>query len=110
VDLVELTLLVGLLMLVSFVLGASVMWSLEGRERRFQPLWLMIVRNITMIWLGAWIFFRPGRGDTSAIVDPGIMVALGVFAVGASVLAFGLEVRHYRRQRRGLASGGRDAL
>ena len=105
----ELSGLVLMLMLISFALGASIMWSLEGRSRRQQPLWLVVIRSATLIGLTSWVFFRPGRGDTTPIIDPGWMTALGIFAVAASILAFGIELRQRRQHRAAEGSGGREA-
>jgi hypothetical protein len=102
----DVVLLIGLLMLVAFVLGASIMWSLEGRDRRAQPLWLVITRYLMMLGLTTWTFFGPLRDGRDAIMDPAIGTVLGILAAAATVLAFGLELRaRYGRNAR--AGSGR---
>ena len=55
VTLLDIGLLFVALMLISFTLGAAVMWSLEGRDRRMPPLWLVIVRHASQIALVAYL-------------------------------------------------------
>jgi hypothetical protein len=95
-DLPYAALLVAMLVLTSFVLGASVMWSLESKRPRRQPMWLTVARHLMMIGWAATVFFGRGLPSGFYFIDQRWMALLGVFAVAASVLAFFLEIR-YRR-------------
>lgn len=95
-DLLFAALVVAMLVLSSFVLGASVMWTLESKAPRWPPVWLMIARHVVTIGWVATVFFGRGAPAGFYFIGPEWMTALGVFAIGASVLAFVLEIR-YRR-------------
>ncbi len=95
-DLPYAALLVAMLVLSSFVLGASVMWSLESKRPRWQPMWLTAARHLMMIGWLATLFFGRGIPSGFYFIDQTWMTLLGVFAVGASVLAFFLEIRQRR--------------
>ena len=101
-DLPDFAILLATLTLVSFVLGASIMWSLEARDRRLQPVWLVVARHLTFIVIGVGIFFRTPRTDVR-LFDPAWMSALGVVSIILTVVAFVVELR----QRRGMRSGDR---
>jgi hypothetical protein len=96
VEIIRLALTVALAMLGSFVLGASVMWSLEARRRDRQPLWLVIARNLMLTILSGLVFFGPDvRGGVIEITRE-VWIGLGIFSTSASVLAFVLELRQRR--------------
>jgi hypothetical protein len=80
-------------MLISFVLGASVMWSLESKRPRRQPLWLIIAGQVAFIGIGTFTFVtnEPPRGVIT--IDPVLWTAMGIFVVAGGVLAMDLQLR-----------------
>lgn len=104
--LVDLSFLVATLMLISFVLGASVMWSLESKAPRAQPMWLVVARHLAMVGIVATVFFRPGATEGQTIIDPSWTTALGIVAVVLASVAFAAEVRQRLVQRDAQSLGG----
>jgi len=96
-DLVELSVLVLLLLVMSFVLGAAVMWSLESKRPRRQPLWLMLTGHVAFIGLAGFIFITNEAPRGVVTIDPVWWTAMGVFTIVAGVMATALQVRQYVR-------------
>jgi hypothetical protein len=93
VTLLDVGLLFVALMLIGFTLGASVMWSREGRDRRQPPLWLVITRNVSQIALVAYLVVS-GDPPTGVItIDPFWWSLLEAFMVVATLAIFPLEIR-----------------
>jgi hypothetical protein len=99
VTLLDVGLLFVALMLISFTLGATVMWSWEGRDRRWPPLWLVITRHVSQIALVAYLVVS-GDPPTGVItIDPFWWNLLEAFLVVASLVIFPLEIRQRLRYR-----------
>jgi protein-S-isoprenylcysteine O-methyltransferase Ste14 len=93
-DVVDVIAIIAFTTMAGFVLGASVMWRLEGRDRRAQPIWLVVSRNAMFIGFSGWSLFGQEASNGPVVtIDPGWWTALGVTAVGAFVVAFVLEIR-----------------
>jgi hypothetical protein len=76
------------------------MWSLEGRERRFQPAWLVVARHGLTIGAAVLVILAPPPAPDAAIaLAPGVVRVAGVVALCAAILAFAAELRHRARQR-----------
>jgi hypothetical protein len=99
VTLLDVGLLFVALMLISFTLGATVMWSWEGRDRRQPPLWLVITRHIAQFALVAYLVVS-GEPPTGVItIDPFWWSVLEGFMVVATLVIFPLEIRQRLRRR-----------
>ena len=87
------------LMLISFTLGATVMWSWEGKDRRQPPLWLVVTRHVAQIALVAYLVVsgEPPIGVIS--IDPFWWSLLEAFMLVASLTIFPLEIRQRLRSR-----------
>ena len=97
--LLDVGLLIVALMLVSFTLGASVMWSLEGRVWRQPPLWLVVTRNVSQLALVAYLVIS-GEPPTGIItIDPFWWNLMEVFLVVAAIVILPLEIRERLRRR-----------
>jgi hypothetical protein len=96
-DLVELTVLVLLLMVSSFVLGAAAMWSLESKRPRRQPLWLVLAGHVAFIGFAAFTFITNEAPRGVVTIDPAWWTAMGIVTIAAGVLAVMLQVRQYVR-------------
>ena len=100
VTLLDVGLLFVALMLLSFTLGAVVMWRLEGRDRRLPPLWLVLTRNVSQIAVVAYLVVI-GDPPTGVItIDPFWWNLLETFMVVATLAIFPLEVRQLLLRRR----------
>lgn len=86
------------LMLISFTLGATVMWSLEGRDRRMPPLWLVIVRHASQIALVAYIVVATDPPTGVVTIDPFWWNLLKAFMVVATLAIVPLEIRQRLRR------------
>jgi len=99
VTLLDVGLLFVALMLISFTLGATVMWSLEGRDRRQPPLWLVITRNVSQIVLVAYLVISGDPPTGIITIDPFWWNLLEAFMVVATLAIFPLEIRQRLRRR-----------
>ena len=101
-DLVVTPLDIGLLfvalMLISFTLGATVMWRLEGRDRRVPPLWLVIVRHASQIALVAYLVISSDPPTGVVTIDPFWWNLLEAFLVFATLAIIPLEIRQQLRR------------
>ena len=97
--LLDVGLLFVALMLISFTLGATVMWSLEGRDRRQPPLWLVITRNVSQIVLVAYLVISGDPPTGIITIDPFWWNLLEAFMVVATLAIFPLEIRQRLRRR-----------
>ena len=91
-ELIDFLILVATLTLAGFLLGASIMWTLEARDRRLQPLWLVVARYLTFMVIAVGILFRAARTDVR-LFDPAWMSAIGVISIILTVVAFVAELR-----------------
>ena len=97
--LLDVGLLFVALLLISFTLGATVMWSLEGTDRRQPPLWLVVIRNVSQIALVAYLVIS-GEPPTGIItIDPFWWSLMEAFLVVATLVIFPLEIRERLRRR-----------
>jgi len=99
VTLLDIGLLFVALMLISFMLGATVMWSLEGRDRRMPPLWLVIVRHVSQIALVAYLVISSDPPTGVVTIDPLWWNLLEGFLVVATIAIIPLEIRQQLRRR-----------
>jgi hypothetical protein len=99
VTLLDVGLLFVALLLISFTLGATVMWSLEGRDRRQPPLWLVVTRNVSQIALVAYLVISGDPPTGIVTIDPFWWNLLEAFMVVATLAIFPLEVRQRLRRR-----------
>ena len=86
------------LMLISFTFGATVMWSLEGRDRRMPPLWLVIVRHVSQIALVAYLVISSDPPTGVITIDPLWWNLLEAFMVVATLVIIPLEIRQRLRR------------
>lgn len=98
-ELLDLVLLAAMLMTISFVLGATVMWGFEVRGRNVQPLWFVIARHLMALLVTAYVFFRPGALGGNAIIDATWSAGMGAFALVANLVVFAAELRHRHQHR-----------
>lgn len=96
--LLDVGLLFVALMLFSFTLGATVMWSLQGRDRRMPPLWLVIVRHVSQIALVAYIVISNDPPTGVVTIDPFWWNLLEAFMVVATLAIIPVEI--FQRLRR----------
>ncbi len=89
----DFVLLIVALMLVSFAFGAAVMWSLEGRDRRPQPLWLVVARHVSQIALVAFLVISNDPPTGVVTVDPFWWNFLEAFMVVATLALIPIEIR-----------------
>lgn len=94
----EIGLLFLALMLVSFTLGAVVMWRLEGRDRRVPPLWLVIARHLSQIALVAYLVIANDPPTGVVTIDPFWWNLLEAFMVVATLVIIPLEIRQRLRR------------
>jgi len=86
------------LMLISFTLGATVMWSLEGRDRRMPPLWLVTVRHVSQIAPRPYLVISSDPPTGVITIDPFWWNLLEAFMVVATLLIIPLEIRQRLRR------------
>ena len=95
----DLGLLFVSLMLVSFTIGAAVMWSLEGRDRRRPPLWLVVTRHVSQIALVAYLVISGEPPAGVITIDPLWWSLLEALMVVATLADVPLEIRQHLRRR-----------
>jgi hypothetical protein len=92
-DVARLVILAIALLLLAFTLGAVIAWRLEGRDQSVLPLWLVITRNVS--WLALVAYLVAGDPPTGVVsVDPLAWAVIEALMVIASLVVFGLELRH----------------
>jgi hypothetical protein len=99
VTLLDVGLLFVALLLISFTLGATVMWSLEARDRRQPPLWLVVTRNVSQISLVAYLVISGDPPTGIVTIDPFWWSLLEAFMVVTTLVIFPLEIRQRLRRR-----------
>jgi hypothetical protein len=75
------------------------MWSLEGRDRRLPPLWLVITRNVAQIALVAYLVVSGDPPTGIITIDPFWWNLLEAFMVVATLAILPLEIRQRLRRR-----------
>ena len=98
--LLDVGLLFVALMLVSFTLGAVVMWRLEGRDRIVPPIWLVIARHVSQIALVAYLVIANDPPTGIVTIDPLWWALLEAFMVVATLAIVPLEIRQRLRSRK----------
>jgi hypothetical protein len=99
VTILDVGLLFLALMLISFTLGALVMWSMEGRDRRQPPLWLVVTRHVAQIALVAFVVVSSEPPTGVVTIDPFWWNLLEAFLVVATLALVPLEIRQHLRRR-----------
>jgi hypothetical protein len=75
------------------------MWSLEGRDRRQPPLWLVVTRNISQFALVAYLVVSGEPPAGIITIDPYWWNLLEGFIVVVTLVIFPLEIRGRLRRR-----------